>query len=150
MSKDTEAVVEDVVVEKAPKVEIIRGRMPVQVVKMIRFHSETDMTKSVIAALYRTTVGKINDVVAGSNFGYVGEDFKPTAEQLEAAKGYIAQCNSPELTTLVDSFEVATDDEAAGFEDARKASRKVREKKDTEEVEEGVENVVEEDDELID
>ncbi len=137
---------------KAPKVEIIRGRMPIQVVKMIRFHSDEDMTKSALATKYRTTVGKINDVMAGSNFGYVGEDFKPSAEQLEAAKAYIDQCGDKDLTGLVNSFEVATEEEATGFETARKASRKVREKKEVvEEVVEEDEGVdLDDDDELVD
>jgi hypothetical protein len=145
MSKDKEAVA-----EKAPKVEIIRGRMPVQVVKMIRFHSDSDMTKSALADKYRTTVGKINDVMAGNNFGYVNEDFKPSAEQLAAAKEYIAKCDDADLTALVETFEVATEEEVAQFEELRKASRKVRAKKeDASEEGEELEDV-DEDDDLVD
>jgi len=113
---------------KGNSYEIIRGRMPVQVVKMIRFHSDPEMSRSAIAALYRTTVGKVNDILKGSNFSYVTEDFKPTEEQLAAAKEYIAKCENDELTKLVDSFEVATEEEAAKFEEARIASRKPRKK----------------------
>ena len=159
MSKNKEVEAQEVATEekapKAPKVEIIRGRMPVQVVKMIRYHSDADMTKSAIAGLYRTTVGKINDVMAGNNFGYVGEDFKPTAGQIEDAKAYIEQCNNEGLTKLVGSFEAATDDEAAGFEEVRKSTRKARVKKDIvaddsiEAFEEDEGEVIEDDEELF-
>jgi len=149
MSKKTDENVEAKV--EAPKVEIIRGRMPVQVVKMIRFHSDDDMTVSALAAKYRTTVGKINDVKAGNNFGYVKEDFKPSAEQLEAAKSYIEKCEDDDLTDLVDSFAVATPEETAEFEELRKASRKARVKKESAEVvaDDG-DGVEEDDDELVD
>jgi hypothetical protein len=108
-----------------PKVEIIRGRMPLVVVHMIRFKSDPDMSRSSLAAMYRTTVGKINDVLAGNNFPYIKEDFKPTEAMVEAAVKYLEQCDT-DLVDIAKSYAVATEDEAAAFEELRKGSRKSR------------------------
>ena len=68
-------------VEKKVNPNIINGRMPVAVVAQIRFgNNKGDATKD-LAAMYGTTVGKIDDIKKNRNFAYVGADFKPTQEQ---------------------------------------------------------------------
>ena len=70
-------------VEKKVNPNIIHGRMPVAVVAQIRFgNNKGDSTKE-LAAMYGTTVGKIDDIKKNRNFAYVGADFKPTQEQID-------------------------------------------------------------------
>jgi hypothetical protein len=154
-SAETEAVesTEDGASKTAkPKVEIIRGRMPLLVVHMIRFKSDPDMSRSSLAAMYRTTVGKINDVLAGNNFPYIKEDFKPTEAMVEAAVKYLEQCDDEALVKTAVSYDLASEEEAAAFEELRKSSRKSRKAKEESTDDDGAEaeSVLEEDGEASD
>jgi hypothetical protein len=123
MSENTETT--NLSAAETPKVEIIRGRMPVAVVALIRFKEEGVATAA-LAAKYRTTVGKVDDIKKCRNFGYVTEDFKPTPEQVEAAKGYLSQLsdeNSADAIAKLEGMGLA-DDDGAAFEAARLAFRK--------------------------
>lgn len=108
-----------------PVIEIIRGRMPVAVVAMIRFKC-AGMGTSAIAAKYRTTIGKVDDILKGRNFGYVVESFVPSEQQIADAKVYLEQLtgeNATETLAILEAMGQAEDGGAA-FEEARKASRK--------------------------
>jgi hypothetical protein len=111
--------------QAAPKVEIIRGRIPVAIVACIRY-KEPGMATAALAAKYRTTVGKVDDILKGRNFGYVTAEFQPTEEQKAAAIGHAEQLigdNVQDVIEKVEAMGIATDGGAA-FEAARKADRK--------------------------
>ena len=120
--------------EKLPKVEIIRGRMPLPIVHMIKFGSEGE-TAGALSRKFRTTVGKINDIQKESNFGYIKEDYKPSADMIEKAKEYAAQLEDKSILEAVEKLEAATEEENAAFIEARRATRKVSEKKEKKEEE---------------
>lgn len=126
MAKDKSQDVETQEVEavETPKVEIIRGRMPVAIVAQIRF-AEGDATTSAVAAKYRTTVGKVDDIRKNRNFGYVDAEFKPTADQLAAAKAYAEQLGdaSKSVIASLEGMGLAEDGGEA-FEAKRSAARK--------------------------
>ena len=115
----------------APKVDIIRGRMPLAIVCLIKTNEPKTATVAELAAKYRTTVGKINDVLKASNFQYITENFKPTADMVAAAKAYAAQLegHAESVTDAIDSLGVATAEDAAAFEAEKAKYRKPREKK---------------------
>ena len=70
-------------VEKKVNPNIINGRMPVAVVAQIRFgNNKGDATKE-LAAMYGTTVGKIDDIKKNRNFAYVVEDTRFTQAQID-------------------------------------------------------------------
>lgn len=135
MAKDKSQDVEtkEAEVVETPKVEIIRGRMPVAIVAQIRF-AEGDATTSAIAAKYRTTVGKVDDIRKNRNFGYVDAEFKPTADQLAAAKAYAEQLGdaSESVIASLEGMGLAEDGGEA-FEAKRSAARKSKKAESTEE-----------------
>jgi len=101
----TEEIVEENVTE-----EIIRGRMPLSIVKMIKFH-ESDAT-SLIAAKYRTTIGKIDDIQKNHNFKYIEDDFTQDADMVLAAEERCKQLkDGAGIMVVIKSF--GTDPEAA-------------------------------------
>jgi len=113
----------------AAPVEIIRGRMPVAIVYLARFGNMKGESTKAKADKFGTTVGKIDDIAKNRNFAYVGENFRPTAEQktqglewLKRHPHYDAQ-NVDSLVNELDAIEVATTEEAAAFEAARVAAR---------------------------
>ena len=113
--------------EKAetPAVEIIRGRMPVAIAAVVKHGLDPDMKDAEVAAMFRTTNGKVADLRANRNFAYVGEDFKPTKEQKALAVAYAEECESSnKIKKLINALGVATDEEAAAADEARKAARK--------------------------
>jgi hypothetical protein len=113
----------------APKVEIVRGRMPVAVVAMIRF-KEIGVGTSALAAKYRTTIGKIDDILKGRNFGYISENFQPSEAQVADAKVYLgnlSEANQADTLAKLDAMGV-NEDGGAGFDEARKAARKTKAK----------------------
>ena len=128
--KNTDNVAEGAEVVEAietPKVEIIRGRMPVAVVAMIRF-KEAETATAACAAKYRTTVGKVDDIKKGRNFGYISEDFQPSEEQKAQAAAYLEQLseeNAASTLSVLDDMGIA-EDGGASFEEARKAARKTK------------------------
>ena len=108
---------------------IINGRMPVAVVAQIRFgNNKGDATKD-LAAMYGTTVGKIDDIKKNRNFAYVGADFKPTQEQIDQGLEWLKRhpkYDTGEVDKIITELEntpVATAEEAAKFEADRVAAR---------------------------
>lgn len=126
--KNTDNVAEGAEVVEAvetPKVEILRGRMPVAVVAMIRFQ-EAETATAACAAKYRTTVGKVDDIKKNRNFGYISEDFQPSEDQKTAAADYLGQLTGDNATTTLAALDAMgiAEDGGASFEEARKAARK--------------------------
>ena len=116
-------------VEKKVNPNIINGRMPVAVVAQIRFgNNKGDATKDQ-AAMYGTTVGKIDDIKKNRNFAYVGADFKPTQEQIDQGLEWLKRhpkWSTGEVDKVITELEntpVATAEEAAKFEADRIAAR---------------------------
>lgn len=118
-------------VDKAPakpKVEIIRGRMPAAMVYAVRFgnlaESPTDKQR-----MFATTLGKIYDIEKNRNFAYITEDTKFTQSQIDDAVEWLSfhpayeEGNAKAVETYLKKLKVATDEEAAKFEEVRKASR---------------------------
>ena len=66
---------------KAPKVEIIRGRMPLPIVFMIKFNTEGE-TDGAVAAKFRTTNGKVSDIRKSKNFGYITDSYVCNQDRL--------------------------------------------------------------------
>ena len=125
----TEATAVETKVEKKVNPNIINGRMPVAVVAQIRFgNNKGDSTKE-LAAMYGTTVGKIDDIKKNRNFAYVGADFKPTQEQIDQGLEWLKRhpkYDTGEVDKVIQELEttpVATAEEAAKFEADRVAAR---------------------------
>ena len=120
---------EQAAVEKKVNPNIINGRMPVAVVAQIRFgNNKGDSTKE-LAAMYGTTVGKIDDIKKNRNFAYVGADFKPTQEQIDQGLEWLKRHPKwstgevDKVITELENTQVATAEEAAKFEADRVAAR---------------------------
>lgn len=103
---------------------IVRGRLPLIFVHAIRFDEViSKMSNKDLAAKFSTSVGKVFDIKKGRNFGYVTEAFKPTAEDIQAAKDWaasIGQANAHELTAAGDKAFV--DQVTKAYEDRGLAS----------------------------
>lgn len=125
---------------------IVRGRLPLVFVHALRFDKTLlAMSNKDAASKFATSVGKVFDIRKNRNFGYVGEGFKPTAEDVTAAQGWIDAVgaeNAKGLTAAgdktlmqntLDQYKaagLATAEEAAAFSAARGATRVVGVKKD--------------------
>lgn len=114
--------------EAAKKVDIIRGRMPVAMVYAVRFGNLAEGSAEK-QRLFATTVGKIYDIEKNRNFGYVTEDVKFTQEQIDDAIDWMehhpefdAQ-GAQKVVDYLKKLPIATEEEAAKFEELRKASR---------------------------
>jgi hypothetical protein len=71
---------------------IVRGRLPLVFVHAVRFDPVIGaMGNKDTASKFATSVGKIFDIKKGRNFSYVTADYKPSAEDLAAAQGWIDQ-----------------------------------------------------------
>jgi hypothetical protein len=116
-------------VDKKVNPNIINGRMPVAVVAQIRFGNNKNDTTKELAALYGTTVGKIDDIKKNRNFAYIGADFKPTQEQIDQGIEWLKRhpkYNEGVVDKIIRELEttpVATAEEAAKFEADRIAAR---------------------------
>lgn len=124
---------------------IVRGRIPLIFVHAVRFDKVLNaMGNKDLATKFATSVGKIFDIKKGRNFAYVTEGFKPTAEDLAAAEGWIKQVgekNSKDLAAAgdkslmqktLDAYKergLATAEEAAAFSASRTVVRKPAENK---------------------
>ncbi len=115
--------------EKKVNTAIINGRMPIAVVAQIRFgNNKADATK-ILAPLYGTTAGKIDDIKKNRNFAYVTADFRPTQAQKDEGVAWLQRhpkykdgaVDAPIVE--LENTGVATDEEAATFEAARVAAR---------------------------
>ena len=115
--------------EKAPVIEIIRGRMPLPIVHMIKFGTE-EQTVAALSAKYRTTGGKVNDIRTDANFGYITEDYVPSADMIEKAKAYAEQLDDKEVLKALGDMKPATDEQNEAFAEARKGARKTKPKED--------------------
>jgi hypothetical protein len=112
--------------EKAPRPEIIRGRMPVAVVALARFGSPKDLSTREAANALGTTVGKIDDIRKNRNFSYVTADFRPTEQQKADALAWLDKHPSgvnADLRAELANTDVATEEQAAAFESARSSAR---------------------------
>lgn len=111
------------------KQEIINGRMPVAVVAQVRFGNDKGSSTKELAALYGTTVGKIDDIKKNRNFSYVGADFKPTQEQVDQGLEWLKRhpkFNEGFVDKVIMELEgtpIASAEEAAKFETDRIAVR---------------------------
>lgn len=115
--------------EKKVNTAIINGRMPVAVVAQIRFGSnKSDATKD-LAAMYGTTVGKIDDIKKNRNFAYVDANFRPTAEQKAEGIAWLQRHpkfkdgSVDKIITELETSAEASAEEAAKFLEARVAAR---------------------------
>lgn len=83
---------------------IVRGRLPLVFVHAIRFDPVLSaMGNKDLASKFGTSVGKIFDIKKGRNFGYVGTDYKPSADDLAAAKSWIGQVGAQNAKGLTAS-----------------------------------------------
>lgn len=124
MSENTQTQNENV--EKAAPKEIIRGRMPVAVVHLARFHPlVTALGTKAAADALGTTVGKVDDIRKNRNFAYVTEDFRPTEQQKADGIAWLERhpTGAGDLIEALKAIDVATADQAAAFEQARAANR---------------------------
>ena len=90
---------------RAPKdpskaLDILNGRMPLPIVYAIRFQEDAGAKNSDLAKKYGTSVGKVFDIRKGSNFGYIDKDYKPSAEELVAARAHITTGTSTKGSDL--------------------------------------------------
>ena len=113
----------------APKVEIIRGRMPLAIVAMIKF-GETDLTDGACAAKFRTTNGKVSDVRKNANFGYISEEYIPSADDIAKAVVYAEQLEDKSVAEVLGKMKPATKEQTDTFDTSRKATRKTSAAKD--------------------
>jgi len=106
--------------KRAPKtnlLDIVRGRMPLACVAAVRFQVSPDKTNADVAKVFGTSVGKIFDIRKGRNFGYVDANYKPSAEDIEAAKKWAAEAakhggDEAVILAAVDKLGTASADEA--------------------------------------
>jgi hypothetical protein len=125
MAKDKVEKPEKAEKEEVAVVEIIRGRMPVAIAAVIKHGVSSELKDAEVAAMFRTTNGKIADLRADRNFAYVDEDFKPTKEQKALAMAYAEECEaSNKIGKLIKALGVATEEEAVAADEARKGARK--------------------------
>jgi hypothetical protein len=120
---------------------IVRGRLPLIFVHAIRFDKVLSaMGNKDLASKFATSVGKVFDIKKGRNFGYVNEGFKPSAEDVTAAQGWIDQVGAENakavaavgdkalMQNTLDSYKtrgLATAEEIAAFSAARVSTRVV-------------------------
>ena len=86
--------------DPAKALDILNGRMPLPIVYAIRFQEEAGAKNSELAKKYGTSVGKVFDIRKGSNFSYITKDYKPSAEELAAARAHITTGTSAKGSNL--------------------------------------------------
>ena len=74
--------------------------MPLPIVYAIRFQEDAGAKNSDLAKKYGTSVGKVFDIRKGSNFGYIDNNYKPSAEELAAARAHITTGTSTKGSNL--------------------------------------------------
>jgi len=121
---------------------IVRGRLPLLLVHAVRFHPVvSQMGNKDTAAKFGTSIGKVFDIKKGRNFSYVTEGFKPTSEDIAAARAWAAQFGTAnakgltaqgdpalinQITTEYESGGLATAEDVAKLGEARAATRTPR------------------------
>ena len=110
--------------KKAPqkRLDIVRGRMPIAVVYMVKFGDNRGDSTAVLAKLFGTTTGKIDDIKRERGFKYVTSGFAPTAQQkvdgieyLKKHTGYAAG-EVDKLVNELEAYNEATAEQAKAFE----------------------------------
>lgn len=87
---------------------IVRGRLPLLFVHAIRFDPVLNaMGNKDLATKFATSVGKVFDIKKGRNFTYVKADFVPSAEDVTASEGWIAQVGKENAKGLATSGDTA-------------------------------------------
>ena len=115
--------------ERGQNPNIIQGRMPVAVVHLLRFGNSKGGATKDLAAKFGTTVGKVDDVKKNRNFAYVVEDTRFTQAQIDEGCEWLKrhpkydESGADALVVELESYTVATDEEAKAFEAARTAAR---------------------------
>lgn len=115
--------------ERVANPNIINGRMPVAVVHLARFGNLKGGATKDVAAKFGTTVGKVDDIKKNRNFAYVVEETKFTQAQIEEGVAWLKrhpkydESNVDDLVVELESYTVATEEEAKAFEAARTAAR---------------------------
>jgi hypothetical protein len=118
---------------------IVRGRLPLIFVHAVRFNDAVKaMGNKDLASKLGTSIGKVFDIRKNRNFAYVTAGFKPTAEDVAAAKSWIEQVGTQNakgvgalgdkvlMAQLLEDAQkggLATAAEAAAFANERVASR---------------------------
>lgn len=111
-----------------PKVDIIRGRMPVAMVYTVRFGKLAEGGAN-CQRLFATTVGKIYDIEKNRNFSYVTEEVKFTQAQIDEGIEWIGhhpmfdEEGAQMVADYLNALPVADEAAAAKFEETRKAAR---------------------------
>ena len=111
-----------------PKVDIIRGRMPVAMVYTVRFGKLAEGGAQ-CQRLFATTVGKIYDIEKGRNFAYVTEEVQFTQAQIDEGIEWIGhhpmfdEEGAQVVVDYLKALPVADEAAAAKFEEIRKAAR---------------------------
>lgn len=128
----------------APKVEIIRGRMPAPVVLAIK-SEPAEATDGALAAKYRTTNGKVSDVRKNRNFGYIQEDtFVANQADCDNTVKWAEAHGDEAMINWAAGLTPGSEEDRAKYDESRKAARPGRKKK----VEEAPVEEVETDDDL--
>ena len=86
--------------DPAKALDILNGRMPLPIVYAIRFQEDAGAKNSELAKKYGTSVGKVFDIRKGSNFSYITKDYRPSAEELAAARAHITTGTSAKGSNL--------------------------------------------------
>ena len=115
--------------ERGQNPNIIQGRMPVAVVHLLRFGNSKGGATKELAVKFGTTVGKVDDVKKNRNFAYVVEVTAFTLAQIDQGRERLKrhlrydEAGADALVVELESYTVATDEEAKAFEAARTAAR---------------------------
>lgn len=116
--------------KKAPKVEIIRGRMPAPVVLAIKTEDE-GQTDGALAAKYRTTNGKVSDIRKNRNFGYITkESYVPNQDDCDKTVAWAEEHGDKDMIKWAKSLKPGSEKDRAKYDESRKASRPGRKKAD--------------------
>jgi len=90
--------------------------MPLPIVDMIK-REDVAITDGTLAAKFRTTNGKINDVRQKKNVGYVVVGlYVPTVEEIAKAKAWAAKHEGAEMIAAVDALVPGSADDRAKFD----------------------------------
>ena len=115
--------------ERGQNPNIIQGRMPVAMVHLLRVGNSKGGATKELAVKFGTTVGKVDDVKKNRNFAYVVEDTRFTQAQIDEGLEWLQrhpkydESDVDALVVELESYTVATDEEAKAFEAARTAAR---------------------------
>ena len=129
--KATPEVTEEAAKVEVPKIEILRGRMLLPIVFCIKFLDTG--TDAELAARYRTTGGKVSDIVNNRNFGYVSEATRFAGDDINAAVIFAEQLGEGEAVVkgLLSKLVHGNEADAEAIKTARAGARKTKPKAET-------------------